>query len=819
VITKISLVPNSTVIYVDPSNPANTFDPDRGKNVTATDVYIYAQATAANGWGTQTAYGTQAIEVRDSPLFTNAIFYNMDLEFHPGANMSITGPIHANGNIWAVTQASLTFSGPITTSGNFNVGLMPWPTNWGSSSESSQSGKQVYIPNNSGGFTSPYIGGNLSQSVSSSYYDSRQTSYGNSTYSNWREMSSNLWGGNLQTSSNGVPNEQVTGYNNFVYQVNGTSQDMNYAYAIIEPAQSSYYANGTANPWNLQAGETDKFERNASLIVKVLALGTANITQTVTVPGNQTGSNIANLTSNIDSNTTVSSLATSNTSTVSSFKSSGNLVVGTNQTITGSVKLSNGTTQTISGNWTNPYASTNSTAVMLVTQNQQSSTSGGPALSSSLMELTPSASFNSTTNTTTGSTTRYVGFALVEFQTVQSAVNTTTNTLQPVYNGSTQVTDSYGDVTYPGDVTMKPIQVNSTLLTSSNVIWFQPAVGNMATGTNGTGNTSGFQGNISDVWNGLYDGRRGQTISTLNLDVGKLRNYVDNNISGFTANASAFFNGTGNTAFDPSSQYNGVVYVEFPEQAGNSTRLSSVTVNGTTYPGDQVLDSVDNTGLVLYDANTTTAGVPNPNYANTTAGTIGRVSGFTVGTNNCMYTLGSFNADGNLNTPKTDTAGNQTYNDTMPDNPASPDPAVCLAADSVTSLSGAWNSRVGKGSTYPAVASSTEVNAAILGGIVPSMKYSSTTESGGSHNFPRFLENWGGITFRYRGSMVCLYESEIANQAYSTSYYNAPTREWGFYNQFAKGTYPPGTPNARSYYRVNFTYLSKSVYTTDITGL
>ncbi len=35
VTTKISLVPNMSVLYVDPANPANAFDPNRGRNVSA----------------------------------------------------------------------------------------------------------------------------------------------------------------------------------------------------------------------------------------------------------------------------------------------------------------------------------------------------------------------------------------------------------------------------------------------------------------------------------------------------------------------------------------------------------------------------------------------------------------------------------------------------------------------------------------------------------------------------------------------------------------------------------------------------------------
>jgi hypothetical protein len=830
VVLTVGAVPNMTVIYIDPSNPANAFDPDRGKNVAAADVYVYAKATAlVPNFATTTAYGEEAIEVRNNPLFTNAIFYNMDLEFHPGPAMSITGPVHCNGNIWAVAQTGVTFSGPVTSSGNFNVGMIPWPTSWGNSSESSQTGATVYIPNNAGGYTTPYIGTG-SQQLSSSYYDSRQTSFGNSTYNNWRTMSANLWGGNLQTSANGVPDEQVTGYNDFVYKVGGTSQDLNYAYAIIEPAQNTTYANGTTNPFNLGSGENEKFERQASVIVKVVAMGTTNITVQTTVPGNVTGNSTSN---NTIINSTVATNELSINTTVAGLYSSGNLgatnVTNSSMILAGNYIDSTGTVQTIAGNLANPVYSAHPNAVLLVTQTQNfSNATMGTNGSQPLMEAATSKSYSSSGNKTTISNTRYVGFAWVEFNTLQSTVNGTTNTLTPTYNGSTAQTDAYGDVTYPGDVIMQPLVVNSTMITGTynpangsvtngalqNLIQFSPGIGNMSANSSYTGNTS-------DVWGGMYDQRRNMLVSTLNLDVGKLKNIVDNNAAGYSANSGAFFNGSGNTDFDPASQYNGVVYVEFPELPGNASRLNSVTANGTTYPGDAVLDSVDGTGLVLFNgtSNSTSTGVPNPNYANTTLGQIGRVNGFTVATNNCVYIQGNYNADGNMSTPLADNSTNLNYDSTMPDVPSNPDPACCIAGDSVTALSGNWVPRH-SGQSYSSnlIATPTEVNTAILGGIVPSEKYSATEESGGSHNFPRFLENWGGVVFRYRGSMVCLYESEIANQTWSTNYYSPPNREWGFYNQFAKGIYPPGTPSSRSYYRVNFSYISGAAYTA-ATGL
>ena len=856
----VGLVPNEAVVYVDPSNPANAFDPSRGKNISAADVYVYASATAANGWGRQTCYGSQAVEVRDSALFTNAIFYNMDMEISPGPSMQISGPVHCNGNIWAMAQTALTFTGAVTASGNFNVGLIPYPTNWSTAtSDTTDSGNYVFIHNPAGGYTTPFIGGNLNQQHSSSYWDSRQTNYNGTTYTNWREMSANLWGGNLQTSANGVPNEQVTGYNNFVFQVNGTSQDLNYAYSIIQPVQPSNITVAgvsTTNPWNLQEGETDK--RNASVIVKVLAMGTANITQTVTVTGNQSGSHIANMTSNIDTNTTVSPLASLTSSNL--LNSSGNMVAGTGQTISGVVQMhdggvqnfySNGTTQTSYPNgtwvngtlpsgtaWSNPYATSNSSAVLLVTQTQAVTGNGNPAVlaaaTGNYMELTPSASYNSTANTTTGSTTRYVGFALVEFDTIQTAVSSTTNTLQPVYNSATTVTDAYGDVIYPGDVQEQAIQVSAATLTNNNVISFSPGVGNMTGSSNGTAITSGYGGNVTDEWGGMYDARRGVNLSTLNLNVGALKNFVDNNSSNFATYSPALFTGTGSLAFSANNSYNGVVYVEFPELPGNTSRIpnatDNITVGNTTYPADNVLTSTGgnmggvNCGLVLYNGTSSagSTGVPNPNYASTSEGTVGRTPGFTVGTNNALYIDGSYNADGNMATPYADTSANQTLNSTLSDNISVPDPVCCVAADSVTVLSGNFNFRSGyshESGSSSAYAKPTEVNTAILAGVSPASKYSSTEQSGSNNNFPRFLENWGSVDFRYRGSMVSLYESEIGDQPWAQGYYNAPNREWGFYNSFATGVYPPGTPDSRSYYRVNFSYLTQAAYTAAINAL
>jgi len=68
---------------------------------------------------------------------------------------------------------------------------------------------------------------------------------------------------------------------------------------------------------------------------------------------------------------------------------------------------------------------------------------------------------------------------------------------------------------------------------------------------------------------------------------------------------------------------------------------------------------------------------------------------------------------------------------------------------------------------------------------------------GGLENFPRFLENWGGVTAFYRGSLVSIaYAQKATNYCgWAGAYYSAPTRNWAFDTRFQDpANLPPGTP-------------------------
>jgi hypothetical protein len=84
---------------------------------------------------------------------------------------------------------------------------------------------------------------------------------------------------------------------------------------------------------------------------------------------------------------------------------------------------------------------------------------------------------------------------------------------------------------------------------------------------------------------------------------------------------------------------------------------------------------------------------------------------------------------------------------------------------------------------------------------------SGASYGGGLENFPRFLEDWGGIRFTYRGSLVSLFDSQYAlRRRWSwTNYYSPPARDWQFDNRFQDpANLPPGTPTAGSVVQTAF---------------
>ena len=281
-----------------------------------------------------------------------------------------------------------------------------------------------------------------------------------------------------------------------------------------------------------------------------------------------------------------------------------------------------------------------------------------------------------------------------------------------------------------------------------------------------------------DPISGFYDMRQKEGMDLVEIDVGLLRTTVDSNDPSFDVNA---WNGTFKLTAGSSYDWNGVMYVEIPTVAGASGRVDKV--------------KKAKSGIAVRLKNGTI--IPSPPGAPD--------EGFTVATNAPLYVLGDFNADGNQG------SGSATEPDDANEKPAA------LIADAITILSNEWEAQnfdeKSKMSISNRMAKFTEVSAAFLTGqsstIPGAGKY-----SGGVHNFPRFLERWTGQKFRYRGSLVSLFESEVnwKHMIDSPDWYSPPIRNWGFSSIFENGNFPPGTPMVRDFRRKHFRFLTEDEY-------
>jgi len=251
---------------------------------------------------------------------------------------------------------------------------------------------------------------------------------------------------------------------------------------------------------------------------------------------------------------------------------------------------------------------------------------------------------------------------------------------------------------------------------------------------------------------------------------------------------------------DPRDWWNGVVYVKFPYADGSK-------------PGKDGVQLADKGWAVrLHNAEQ----IPNPDFARENG-----IYGTTVATNAPMYLKGNYNADGHWSEAaddefEPDLGNRDLYNPTR----VYPEAAAALAADAVTILSDDWvDENSAEELKKRRVKHHTEVSAAIISGIVPSGKYGEKSYSGGVENFPRFLEDWKGKDFVYRGSIVCLYESELATGLWEKASYWAPVRKWGFNSMFGAGIYPPGMPLLRTFKRVDFKWLNRAEYEAELAAI
>ncbi len=169
------------------------------------------------------------------------------------------------------------------------------------------------------------------------------------------------------------------------------------------------------------------------------------------------------------------------------------------------------------------------------------------------------------------------------------------------------------------------------------------------------------------------------------------------------------------------------------------------------------------------------------------------VKGLTIVSDQPMYVMGDFNS---LNRK----------------------PAAFMG-DTVNVLSNNWNdANSWNGAPRPLsnrTATNTTINTAFLAGTdttggIEGAGGQGGAYNGGLENYPRFHENWTGITFTYRGSFVSLNRPRHQNGpwVYGGMYYNAPNRVWSYETSFNNAAnLPPITPR--------FVYLRQELFVRD----
>jgi hypothetical protein len=186
--------------------------------------------------------------------------------------------------------------------------------------------------------------------------------------------------------------------------------------------------------------------------------------------------------------------------------------------------------------------------------------------------------------------------------------------------------------------------------------------------------------------------------------------------------------------------------------------------------------------------------------------------GFTLATPNPLYVWGNYNQTNSSYLGTTNTSGG-----TVP---------CALISDALTILSSAWKDNNSMTTSYSGgaaawnAASALTLNAAIVTGIVPSTGNTSSGFSGGVHNLPRLLEDWGSSHLWLNTSIINIYNSTRATHQFVNpgTYYAAPTRHFSYDLNFSDpNKVPPGIPNALVAIRYNWASPPAGVTTYNVT--
>ncbi|HXB02946.1 MAG TPA: hypothetical protein VNV15_09045 [Opitutaceae bacterium] len=331
----------------------------------------------------------------------------------------------------------------------------------------------------------------------------------------------------------------------------------------------------------------------------------------------------------------------------------------------------------------------------------------------------------------------------------------------------------------------------------------------------------------------IYDQRESKKINTVDIDVGVLATAIGTSGGSLPSSPTAL-----------QSAWNGVVYVDVQTDSQDSnpaTGSGSATIpSGWATTSD--MTASDNSHAITGTGTETAVRLIDASQLPS----MGSAPGTSIATNAPVYVIGQYN--GNEGTSLT---GDTSPTEAQVMTPDTNEVPAMIAGDSMNLLSNAWATKSGSiytptgdgittnhdgtGSGNTAAASDTLYDAAFLSGNVATASPSGSAPpgnptgtysySGGVENYMRFSEDWsGGTVARYRGSVVALYNSEVATGPWGNAKYSVPTRQMAFDDMFEGPTatngytkaaqMPPGCPHIYTLQFVGYTDINNATFTT-----
>ncbi len=810
---RAGLTGSTGYVFINPAtNPNN---PNAGLQVNTSTIPIIAKATARHPiLGSYSAYTEYDLEADMVPLFQFAIFYNMDMEFGPGGNMVIAGPIHTNGNLIARNQTGLIntvqFLDRVSAAGGFFANTAhKGPTYMGDGT----------VDNGPGG-TGPLLFQNPAGAVTDIYGSStwRDHKYGkasvsSTTLANFKSFASSFYGVNFRTSVHGVTPLVLPGvadYSETDDPATTTVDERDNGRQIIEPADASDTA---------QMKET-KFSRRAGLYI-------------IVNPDDETRTGI------LPDASTVTMRARSYRCWLNTVNAD---LTHTLYEVILPGQPSYGSLNANINNLPNAYRIDTSVGPNQVLRIPQG---GAPD------QTFPPTGYNNGVPT-------MASFQDAYFYDLRRARN---NTGGSPFSRPTNNYIPRPITKIDFDMTRFRMMVDRTVSVATTSLVYNPSQPNAGNWANSIFNPAGARANHGLGLGGAFNVF--PTATTLAAP-DPFRMYF---APADPANPVILTNpGT----FAVSSSYLVNTSAASPWFDGITIYIHSVDAEARTDTNlaNAELDRIDS-GVRLWNGRGPLISLDAVSYPGRT--------GLSFGTNDAAYIIGHYNADGTINSTATSTANPGGFSARYPESTTEKLTSVMADAVTIMSqpvystaayaqvggwsdslsatrsssgnYSSSWattnpsstNTRDGlDGNLKPAAmpnfgnqvagpgaivnvklnSVTTEISTALLVGLVPTNHNPSGSggnnqTSGGVHNFPRLLEVWGSgpADLYIRGSMVAMFESRVAMEPWSIRYYSAPGRFWGLHESLRTVNHDlPLEPILLNARRVRFKELTSAQY-------